>query len=93
MAVISIIGAGSWGTGLSILLSNNGHDVRVWSPFQDEVDMLKNEREHKKYLPGVKIPDSVLFTTDMKECLERHDYIVIVVPSQVVRETCRLLKP
>lgn len=48
MSVVSIIGAGSWGTSLSILLNKNGHDVRVWSLFQDEVDMLNDEREHKR---------------------------------------------
>jgi glycerol-3-phosphate dehydrogenase (NAD(P)+) len=93
MSVVSIIGAGSWGTSLSILLNKNGHDVRVWSLFQDEVDMLNDEREHKKNLPGVRIPESVIFTTNLKDCLDGHNYIVIVVPSQVVRETCRLLKP
>ncbi|NLX63329.1 MAG: NAD(P)H-dependent glycerol-3-phosphate dehydrogenase [Clostridiaceae bacterium] len=93
MAVISIIGAGSWGTSLSVLLNKKGHDVRVWSLFQDEVDMLNNEREHKKNLPGVKIPDTVMFTTDIEKCLKGHDYIVLVVPSQVVRETCRLFAP
>jgi glycerol-3-phosphate dehydrogenase (NAD(P)+) len=46
MSVVSIIGAGSWGTGLSVLLSNNGHEVRVWSKFQDEIDMLALKREH-----------------------------------------------
>ncbi|NLE24348.1 MAG: NAD(P)H-dependent glycerol-3-phosphate dehydrogenase [Clostridiaceae bacterium] len=93
MSVVSIIGAGSWGTSLSILLEKNGHDVRVWSLFQNEVDMLKNEREHKNNLPGIKIPESIRFTTDIKECLDGHDYIVLVVPSQAVRETCRLLRP
>ena len=93
MSVISIIGAGSWGTSLSILLSNNGHKVRVWSLFQEEIDMLSNEREHKSKLPGVKIPESVEFTTDLEECLKGHDYIVIVVPSQNVRSSARLLAP
>ncbi|NLU53703.1 MAG: NAD(P)H-dependent glycerol-3-phosphate dehydrogenase [Clostridiaceae bacterium] len=93
MSVISIIGAGSWGTSLSILLSNNGHKVRVWSLFQDEIDMLSNEREHKSKLPGVKIPETVEFTTDLETCLKDHDYIVIVVPSQNVRSSARLLAP
>ena len=93
MSVVSIIGAGSWGTSLSILLNKNGHDVRVWSLFQEEVDMLNNEREHKNNLPGVKIPDTLRFTTDMKECLEGHNYIVLVVPSQAFRDTCKILAP
>jgi len=93
MSVISIIGAGSWGTSLSILLSNNGHKVRVWSLFQEEIDMLNNEREHKTKLPGVKIPESVEFTTDLEACLKDHEYIVIVVPSQNVRSSAKLLAP
>ncbi len=93
MAVISIIGAGSWGTALSLLLSKNGHKVRVWSLFQNEVDIINETREHKDKLPGVKIPDSVEFTTDLESCLEGHDFIVIVVPSQTVRETCKRLAP
>lgn len=91
MSLISIIGAGSWGTGLSILLSGNGHKVRVWSLFQNEIDMLNQEREHKDKLPGVKIPESVEFTTDLERCLEGHEFIVLVVPSQTVRSTAKRL--
>lgn len=93
MSVVSIIGAGSWGTSLSVLLSNNGHQVRVWSIFQEEVDMLNTHHEHLDKLPGVRVPDAVVFTTDLARCLEGHDYIVIVLPSQTVRENARLLKP
>jgi glycerol-3-phosphate dehydrogenase (NAD(P)+) len=92
MSVVSIIGAGSWGTSLSVLLSNNGHQVRVWSKFQEEVDMLSTHHEHLDKLPGVRVPDAVVFTTDLARCLEGHDYIVIVLPSQTVRENARLLK-
>lgn len=93
MSVVSIIGAGSWGTSLSVLLSNNGHQVRVWSRFQEEVDLLNREREHKEKLPGVKVPETVVFTSDLKACLEGHDFVVIVLPSQTVRENARLLAP
>lgn len=93
MSVVSMIGAGSWGISLSVLLSNNGHEVRVWSRFQDEIDGLNHEREHKEKLPGINIPDSVVFTTDLKACLEGHDFVVIVLPSQTVRENARLLAP
>jgi glycerol-3-phosphate dehydrogenase (NAD(P)+) len=93
MSVVSIIGAGSWGTSLSILLSNNGHKVRVWTLFQNEADMLNKEREHKDKLPGAKIPESVEFTTDIERCLEGHEYIIMVVPSQTVRSTSKLIAP
>jgi glycerol-3-phosphate dehydrogenase (NAD(P)+) len=91
MSVVSIIGAGSWGTSLAVHLSKNGHEIRVWSLFQEEIDMLNREREPLDKLPGIKVPESVKFTTDMAECLKDHDFIVLVVPSQTVRATCRLL--
>ncbi|NMA66018.1 MAG: NAD(P)H-dependent glycerol-3-phosphate dehydrogenase [Clostridiaceae bacterium] len=93
MSRISIIGAGSWGVSLSILLSGNGHEVKVWSLFQEEIDLLNKHREHKDKLPGIKIPDSVQFTSDIEECLKDREYIVIVVPSQTVRATSKLLAP
>ena len=67
MAKVSVIGAGSWGTALALLLSKNGHDVTMWSILEDEIRMLDKEREHKSKLPGVKLPDTMKFTTDLKE--------------------------
>ncbi len=51
MAKIGIIGAGSWGIALSVLLHNNGHEITVWSILEDEINMLKTEHEHKDKLP------------------------------------------
>ena len=59
MAKISVLGAGSWGTALSVLLNNNGHEVRLWSRFQEEVDTLKQTRELTSKLPGVHIPENI----------------------------------
>ena len=56
MAKVSVIGAGSWGTALALLLYKNGHDVTVWSYQEEEVRMLSEKREHVSKLPGVKIP-------------------------------------
>lgn len=47
MAKVSVMGAGSWGLGLAILLNNNGHDVKVWSVFPEEIKVLDKERENK----------------------------------------------
>ena len=70
MAKISVLGAGSWGTALSILLSNNGHEVRLWSRFQEEVDALRETRELTSKLPGVHIPEDIDITADLKDCIE-----------------------
>lgn len=55
MAKISVLGAGSWGTALSILLYNNGHEVILWSALGEEITTLREKREHVSKLPGVKI--------------------------------------
>ena len=69
MANVSVLGAGSWGLGLALLLNNNGHNVTVWSVLKDEVDMLQTEREHKRCLPGVKIPDSITISGDTENVI------------------------
>ena len=72
MAKVSVIGAGSWGTALALLLYKNGHDVTVWSYQEEEVRMLSEKREHVSKLPGVKIPEGIFFTADIKEAVEEH---------------------
>lgn len=91
MAKISVIGAGSWGTALSILLHNNGHEVTIWSVLEDEVKMLNEKREHDSKLPGVKIPEEILITTDLKASLEDKDILVLAVPSPFTRSTAHTM--
>ena len=85
MARIGILGAGSWGTALAILLHDNGHDVTVWSIHEKEVEMLNTTRRHESKLPGVEIPEGILFTTDMKETMSDKDVCVLAVPSPFIR--------
>ena len=63
MAKVGVIGAGSWGIALAKLLRTNGNEVTVWSIVEEEVAMLRREHEHIDKLPGVKLPEDVLFTT------------------------------
>lgn len=93
MAKIGILGAGSWGTAISVLLSNNGHDVTVWSCIETEVNMLKEFREQKEKLPGVKIKDTVLFTGNLEEAMKDKDVLVLAVPSPFTRSTSRQMSP
>ena len=92
MAKIGMIGAGSWGTALSWLLANNGHSVVVWSALADEISMLRDYRENRSKLPGVILPDSVSFTTELKEAMEGMDLLVLAVPSPFTRSTAKQMK-
>ena len=92
MAKIGVIGAGSWGTALSRLLANNGHDVIVWSIIEAEVKMLQEKHEHVDKLPGVKLPESMEFTTDLKKAIEGKDLLVLAVPSSFTRSTAKSMR-
>lgn len=92
MANVGIMGAGSWGTALALLLHSNGHQVTVWSISEEEVKMLSEEREHKSKLPGVKIPDDMIFTCDMGKAVKEKDFLVLAVPSPFTRNTARSMK-
>ena len=93
MAKIGVIGAGSWGTALAIELADNHHTVTVWSIIEEEVNMLNASHEHKDKLPGVKIPESIRFTTDLESAVRDMDMVVLAVPSPYVRSTSRNMAP
>ena len=92
MAEIGIIGAGSWGTALAKLLHTNGHHVTVWSIVKEEVEMLQTKHEHIDKLPGVKLPEDMVFTNELAEAIKGKDVIVLAVPSPYTRSTAHLMK-
>ena len=92
MADISIIGAGSWGVGLAVLLYKNGHSITMWSAIPAEVDMLQKTREQKS-MPGIKLAEEIRITGDMKEAVDGADLLVLAVPSVYTRETASRMSP
>ena len=89
MSKVSFLGAGSWGTALAVMLAKQGHEVTLWSKVEAEVDMLLNNREHKERLPGVKLPDSIVITNDIKEACYGQDLLVFAVASPFVRSVAK----
>lgn len=81
---ISILGTGAYGLALALMFDKNNTDIHMWSKFEDEIKQLDKKREHVKALPGVKIPKTIKFTTDMQNCVENADLIVIAVPAGFV---------
>ena len=85
MKKVSVIGAGSWGSALAVLLANNGHEVTLWTHDPHEIEMLSTKREQVEKLPGVKLPDNIMIEADLKTALTDEDVVVMAVPSPVVR--------
>jgi len=91
MAKVSILGGGSWGIALAVLLHKNGHEITVWSALEAEVKMLQDRHEHKM-LPGVTLAEDMIFTTDDKEAVEGKDLLVMAVASAYTRSTAHRFK-
>lgn len=91
MANIGIIGAGSWGTALAVLLSNNGHRVTIWSALEKEVSMLSGSRELVS-LPGVRISEDTEVTGDLRIAMKEKELLVLAVASAYTRQTAGRMK-
>ena len=92
MSKVSVLGAGSWAMGISILLSNNGHEVIMWSAVPSEIELLERDKENPRFLPGVKLPDDIKFTGDIEAAVSDSDVIVMAVASKFVRSTAQRLE-
>ncbi len=86
---ITLLGGGSWGTALAKLLSENGHDVTVWLRDENQCNLLSTERINKKYLPNVKIPENIVFTSNINKAAKDSEILLIVTPTQMIREVLR----
>ncbi len=84
---VVVLGAGSWGTALAILLARNGMRVSLWGHDRDRVARLAARRENRDYLPGVPLPDSIHVDGDLERLVTENDQLLVVVPSHAFRET------
>ena len=73
---VTVVAAGSWGTALSMVLYENGHDVKVWARSDEQIEEINTTRKNEKFLPGVLIPEGIAFTSNKKE-------------AQIGRASCR----
>jgi glycerol-3-phosphate dehydrogenase (NAD(P)+) len=86
---IAVLGAGSWGTTLGILLHENGHDVTLWEFDPRLAEALARERENTTFLPGIRVPESIAVTSDIGEAVRRASLLLFVVPTHTMRATAR----
>ena len=85
---ISVLGSGTWGTTLGMLLDKKGHEVTLWSFFDEEIKQMHEKKEHK-FLPGIKISESIKLTSNLDDAVDC-DMLVLAVPSHVVKLTCQM---
>jgi glycerol-3-phosphate dehydrogenase (NAD(P)+) len=86
MTRVAVLGAGSWGTTLAIHLAEAGHEASLWGNERDELERMAVERENRKFLPGIHLPDGVKVRAELEPALANAEILLFVVPSQVVRE-------
>ena len=89
---ILVLGNGGWGTAISIVLSSNGHDVRVWGHDAAYCEEIESSRENRKYLAGVTIPEGIVFGSDIAELATGVETVFSVVPTQFLRATLEELR-
>ncbi len=82
---ITVLGAGSWGTTLSLVLHSNRHDVNFWTFSPEQAQVMREMRENPEFLPGIALPPEIHITTDIEAACNARDMIVAAVPSQFLR--------
>jgi glycerol-3-phosphate dehydrogenase (NAD(P)+) len=93
MPPIAVLGAGSWGTALAMLLTRNGHGVRLWGRDPEQMERLRTERENHRYLPGIPLPAQVKPAIDLAAALRDTSLVLIVVPSVAYGATLTHIAP
>jgi len=92
MSKIGVIGSGTWGTALAVLLTGNGHEVELWSAVPAEVEALTATRRHPN-LGDTLIPEKIRVTGDLEQAMKDKELLVLSVPSVYVRETAHRMAP
>jgi glycerol-3-phosphate dehydrogenase (NAD(P)+) len=92
MPHVAIIGNGSWGTALGIVLARKGIHVKLWARTEEDAKQLDKDRENVTYLPGFQFPSRLKVTNSMEKALKKADGVVLAVPAQSMRENAQLLK-
>lgn len=91
MNKVAVLGAGSWGNALSIVLADNEHDIRLWTHRQEQADEINEKHRNDKYLQ-VDLPHHLKAYHDLEVAIKGVEAIVLVVPSSAIREICQQLK-
>lgn len=90
---VSVLGAGSWGTTLAVLLAKQNVPTLLWGRNASQIETIARERENKLYLPGVRVPDALSVTADLARAVRFGVFLVLAVPSHAMRGLCAEIRP
>ncbi|MFL2099571.1 NAD(P)H-dependent glycerol-3-phosphate dehydrogenase [Desemzia sp. FAM 23989] len=91
--IITVLGAGSWGTALAMVLSDNGHETRLWSHKKEQADEINQYHTNHHYLPGKSLPENLIGCYDLEAAVKNADGIVFVVPTKAMRQVAQDAAP
>ncbi|MFD2445867.1 NAD(P)H-dependent glycerol-3-phosphate dehydrogenase [Bacillus sp. CGMCC 1.16607] len=89
---VAVLGAGSWGTALSLVLADNGHEVRLWSHNPLQVDEINTHHTNQKYLPKIELPENIVAFSSLHEALTNIEIVILAVPTKAIREVLRNIR-
>ncbi|MFF5993597.1 NAD(P)H-dependent glycerol-3-phosphate dehydrogenase [Lysinibacillus sp. KU-BSD001] len=88
MEYVTVLGAGSWGTALAVVLAENGHNTLLWTHRADQATEINEQHTNKKYLPETILPTNLRATASLEEAVAHAPTIVVAVPTKAIREVC-----
>lgn len=93
MEKVCVLGAGSWGSALALVLAKKGYKVIMWTLSKEQADKINKTKENIDYLPGILLPNNISVTTNIEEAVKDSKIIVLAVPSQAIRSVSSQIKP
>ena len=89
MEQITVVGAGSWGTALAIVLADNGHRVKLWGHRPELINEINSTRRNEKYLPGIDLPENIVGYSNFEESLKEVQTVILAVPTKAIRQVLK----
>jgi len=86
---VAVIGAGSWGTALAMVLADNGHEVRLWGHKEAQIEEINTQRTNHKYLPDIELPQGITGFNSLDSALKGLDIIIMAVPTKAIRDVLK----
>lgn len=92
MDKVCVLGAGSWGSALAMVLESNKNEVFIWTRREEQADEINNQHTNSAYLPEIEIPKGIKATNNLEEAIVESKLIILALPSQKIRQICRDIK-